>query len=67
MTDRLHSCKDSPDGKHHCEGTTVPWMCRYCHRTVAYLTDQGWRAPNDNAAEQLARRGEYNVIEGEHE
>lgn len=26
-----------------------------------------WRPHHENAAEQLARRGEYNVIEGEHE
>ncbi len=26
-----------------------------------------WRPQHENAAEQLKRRGEYNVIEGEHE
>ena len=42
MTDRLHSCKESPDGKHHI--VTEP-TCRYCHRTVSYLNDMGWNAP----------------------
>lgn len=26
---------------------------------------QGWRRPSENAAEQLARRAHWNVIEGE--
>jgi hypothetical protein len=43
MTDRIHSCKESPDGKHR----IVPgeYGCYYCHRTVSYLQDMGWNAP----------------------
>ena len=43
MTDRLHSCKESPDGRHQTDG----WMCIFCHRTLTFLLDQGagWNAP----------------------
>lgn len=43
MTDRLRSCKDSPDGRH--EMNPISRICVHCHRTVGYLTDLGWNAP----------------------
>lgn len=43
MTDRLHSCKDSPTGRHAIDPLTKG--CRFCHRTVGYLADIGWNAP----------------------
>lgn len=43
MTDRPHSCRQSPNGRHRF--TVSPLMCDYCARTVTYLTDMGWNAP----------------------
>lgn len=43
MTDRLHSCKDSPNGRHSIDPLTKG--CCFCHRTVSYLTDIGWNVP----------------------
>lgn len=43
MTDRLYSCKHSPDGKHAIDPLTKG--CRYCHRTVSYPADVGWNVP----------------------
>lgn len=43
MTDRIHSCKDSPDGRHYTDLTGR--YCGYCHRTVSHLQDMGWNAP----------------------
>lgn len=121
MTDRLRSCKDSPDGRH--SAAVDSFICRYCHRSMSYLMDHGlptpqnpksyvgtpsqfeqdvacvrrhygdkvadawaksrvstvtteptyetsdasWRRPSDTAAEQLARRGRWNTIEGDPE
>lgn len=44
MTDRLHSCKESPDGRHR-PSEHSGWFCRYCCRTFDYLRDMGWNAP----------------------
>lgn len=43
MTDRIHSCRQSPNGRHRF--TVSPLMCDYCSRTTTYLTDMGWNAP----------------------
>ena len=43
MTDRIHSCKDSPDGRH--KVVAGEHGCHYCHRTVSYLMDMGWNTP----------------------
>lgn len=35
--------------------------------TLPVARPPGWRRPHETAAEQLARRGAYNVIEGDHD
>lgn len=48
MTDRLHSCKESPIGRHE-PRTDLSWMCRHCLRRIPTANHVpaavGWNVP----------------------
>lgn len=66
MTDRLHSCKQSPDGRHHYTARSEivsvwRFTCRFCgsdRPDAVVVTPAGWNVPAHDPDAHLGGVGE---------